>query len=220
MKKVKKFIIDITGSSGSGKTTAAKLVSKKYKFSVLYSGLLFRYEAKILLENKPKKKIYFLKKKFLEINYTRIQKINLHTPEISNYTSVIAKQFKIRQIVKSFQKKYVKNKKLVVLEGRDGSKIFPNADVKFYVVCLPIKIAAKRRYEQLRMKNKKISFNQVLKDLKKRDFMDKNRKHSKLERHPESVYINTSKFNINGVLHIMSSTIDKIILKKYGSWNN
>jgi len=217
LKKVKKFIIDITGSSGSGKTTAAKLVSKKYKFSVLYSGLLFRYAAKILLENKPKKKIYFLKKKFLEINYTRIQKINLHTPEISNYTSVIAKQFKIRQIVKSFQKKYVKNKKLVVLEGRDGSKIFPNADVKFYVVCLPIKIAAKRRYEQLRMKNKKISFNQVLKDLKKRDFMDKNRKHSKLERHPESVYINTSKFNINGVLHIMSSTIDKIILKKYGS---
>ena len=69
LKNIKMFIIDITSSSGSGKTTAAKLIGKKYKFSVLYSGLLFRFAAKILLDEKPLNQIRFLKKKFLKLNY-------------------------------------------------------------------------------------------------------------------------------------------------------
>ena len=109
----------------------------------------------------------------------------------------------------------IKKKKRVVLEGRDGSKIFPKANVKFYVVCYPIKIAAKRRLKQIKKMNKNITLKQVLKDLKKRDFMDKNRKHSKLERHPESVYINTAKLNIKSVIDKMSKTIDKKLNEKY-----
>ena len=96
------------------------------------------------------------------------------------------------------------------------SKIFPKADVKFFVACKPIKIAAKRRWLQLKIKNKKISLKEVLNDLKRRDFIDKNRKHSKLERHPESVYINTAKLNIKGVLDVMSKKINREIKKKYG----
>ena len=214
---MKKFIIDITGSSGSGKTTAAKLVAKKYKFSIIFSGILFRYAAKILLEQKPKNQITFLKKKFLKLNYKKIQKMNLHTPRVSTYTSVIAKKLEIRKIIKLFQKNYVKKHKKVVIEGRDGHKIFPNADVKFYVVCLPLNIAAKRRWKQIKKKNKKISLKEVFKDLKKRDFMDRNRKHSKLERHPDSVYINTAKLNINNVRTKMTKIIDEAILEKYGN---
>jgi cytidylate kinase len=214
---LKKFIIDITGSSGSGKTTAAKLVAKKYKFSIIFSGILFRYAAKILLEQKPKNQITFLKKKFLKLNYKKIQKMNLHTPRVSTYTSVIAKKLEIRKIIKLFQKNYVKKHKKVVIEGRDGHKIFPNADVKFYVVCLPLNIAAKRRWKQIKKKNKKISLKEVFKDLKKRDFMDRNRKHSKLERHPDSVYINTAKLNINNVRTKMTKIIDEAILEKYGN---
>jgi cytidylate kinase len=217
LKKFKKFIIDITGSSGSGKTTAAKLVAKKYKFSIIFSGILFRYAAKILLEQKPKNQITFLKKKFLKLNYKKIQKMNLHTPRVSTYTSVIAKKLEIRKIIKLFQKNYVKKHKKVVIEGRDGHKIFPNADVKFYVVCLPLNIAAKRRWKQIKKKNKKISLKEVFKDLKKRDFMDRNRKHSKLERHPDSVYINTAKLNINNVRTKMTKIIDEAILEKYGN---
>ena len=95
------------------------------------------------------------------------------------------------------------------------SKIFPKAEVKFFIVCKPIKIAAKRRWLQLKIKNKKISLSKVTKDLKKRDFIDKNRKHSKLERHPESVYINTAKLNILSVLDKMSKHVDKAV-NKYG----
>lgn len=208
MKNTKIFIIDITGSSGSGKTTAAKFIGKKYKFSVLYSGLLFRFAAKMLLDKKPLNQIKFLKKKFLKLNYEKIKKMSLHTPKISAYTAEIAKKLAIRKIIKTFQKSYVNKKKKVVLEGRDGSKIFPKSNVKFYVVCSPLKIAAKRRLKQIKKKNKNITLKEVLKDLKKRDFMDKNRKHSKLERHPESVYINTAKLSINEVTKKMCSIIN------------
>ena len=208
MKHIKKFTVCIDGSSGSGKTTAAKLLGKKYGLSVLYSGLLFRYAAKMILKKNPKNNIFFLKKLFKKLNYNKLQKMNLHTAEISQYSAEIAKILKIRLIIKSFQKNYVFKKKKVVLEGRDMSKIFPKAEVKFFIVCKPIKIAAKRRWLQLKIKNKKISLSKVTKDLKKRDFIDKNRKHSKLERHPESVYINTAKLSISGVIKKMCSVIN------------
>ena len=217
MRKNKTFIVNIDGSSGSGKTTAAKLIAKKFNWSVLYSGLLFRYAAKKIIEKKPKNKILYLKKIFSKINYRNIQKMNLHTPEVSEFSAVIAKELKVRKIIKIFQKRYVKQKKTIVLEGRDMSKIFHNADVKFFVVCKPLKIAAKRRWLQLKNSKKNISLNQVLKDLKKRDFMDRNRKHSPLERDQESVYINTAKLNIKAVLDKMSKIIGKKLKDKYGS---
>ena len=217
MRKNKNFIVNIDGSSGSGKSTAAKLIAKKFNWSVLYSGLLFRYAAKKIIEKKPKNKIFYLKKIFSKINYRNIQKMNLHTPEVSEFSAVIAKELKVRKIIKIFQKKYVEQKKTIVLEGRDMSKIFHNADVKFFVVCKPLKIAAKRRWLQLKNSKKNISLNQVLKDLKKRDFMDRNRKHSPLERDQESVYINTAKLNIKAVLDKMSKIIGKKLKDKYGS---
>ena len=97
------------------------------------------------------------------------------------------------------------------------SKIFPNAEVKFYIVCKPLIVAAKRRWKQLKMKNKSVSLNEVVKDLKRRDFMDKNRKHSKLERHAESVYINTANLKIKAVLDKMTKCVDGEIKNKYGN---
>jgi cytidylate kinase len=212
LKHINNFIVNIDGSSGSGKSTAAKLIAKKFNWSVLYSGLLFRFAAKKIIEKNPKDKILYLKKIFKTINYN-----NLHKPEISSFSAVIAKELKVRQIIKTFQKKYVKQKKTIVLEGRDMSKIFHNADIKFYIVCIPLKIAAKRRWLQLKKGKKNISLEKVLKDLKKRDFMDRNRKHSPLERHANSVYINTAKLNIKAVLDKMTKIIERKIRNKYGS---
>ena len=217
MKHINNFIVNIDGSSGSGKSTAAKLIAKKFNWSVLYSGLLFRFAAKKIIEKNPKDKILYLKKIFKTINYNKIKQMNLHKPEISSFSAVIAKELKVRQIIKTFQKKYVKQKKTIVLEGRDMSKIFHNADIKFYIVCIPLKIAAKRRWLQLKKGKKNISLEKVLKDLKKRDFMDRNRKHSPLERHANSVYINTAKLNIKAVLDKMTKIIERKIRNKYGS---
>ena len=209
LKKNKRVLIVIDGSSGSGKSTAAKLFAKKFSFSVLYSGLIYRYAAKKILEDRPQNKINYLSSLIKKINYNKIKKLNLHTQEISSYSAVIAKEKKIRKIItNNFQKKFVKKFRKVIIEGRDGAKIFPNANVKFFVVCRPLKIAAKRRWLQIK-KKQKISFEEVYIDLKKRDFMDKNRKYSKLERHPDSVYINTAKLNKFEVLKYMIKTIEE-----------
>jgi cytidylate kinase len=70
------------GGAATGKSTGAKMISIKYKLKFLSSGLLYRYATYVLIRHKPKNKINFLKNKFKNLNYRKLDKINLHTPEI------------------------------------------------------------------------------------------------------------------------------------------
>ena len=108
------------GESASGKSTAARLISKKYKLYCLNSGLLFRYASFLTIKYKPKKKIIFLKKKFKNLNYKKIKKINLHTQQISNHVAILAKKKNVRNIVKIFQKKVIKKHYRICFEGRES----------------------------------------------------------------------------------------------------
>ena len=163
MKKFKKLIIACDGESASGKSTAAKLVSKKYKLLLVNSGLLYRYCSKLIIRNKPKNSVSFLKKKFKNISYKKIIKQKLHTEEISNHVAVLAKNKSIRIIVNKFQKKIIKSNKKICVEGRDiASKILsknPRYDLAFYFKCKN-NIAAYRRWLDL---NKKVSLKEVTK---------------------------------------------------------
>ena len=119
LKKEYKFTLAADGSAASGKTTGAKIISKKYGLKFLSSGLLYRFASYQLLKYKPKNKIKFLRLKFKKLNYNKLTKINLHSSKISEYTSIIAKQKKIRNILKKFQKDFVLKNKKVCIEGRD-----------------------------------------------------------------------------------------------------
>ena len=136
MKKYKKLIIACDGESASGKSTAAKLVSKKYKLLLVNSGLLYRYGSKLLIEHKPKNITSFLKKRFKNVSYKKIAKHNLHTEQISNNVAIIAKNKKIRLIINQFQRRIIKSNKKISVEGRDiASKILaknPKYDLAFY----------------------------------------------------------------------------------------
>ena len=103
LKSNHKLTIAADGSAASGKTTGARKISKKYGLNFLSSGLLYRYASYLLLNYKPKNKISFLKKKFKNLNVKKLKTINLHSPLVSENTSIIAKQKKIRVILKSFQ---------------------------------------------------------------------------------------------------------------------
>ena len=83
------------GESASGKSTAAKLISKKYKLFCVNSGLLFRYASHLTIKHKPKKIIPFLRKKFKNLNYKYITRLNLHSQKISNHVAILAKQKKL-----------------------------------------------------------------------------------------------------------------------------
>ena len=110
MKKFKKLIIACDGESASGKSTAAKLISKKYKLLLINSGLLYRYASKEIIQYRPKNNINFLKKKFKKISYKKILKLNLHSEEISNHVAILAKNKNIRKIINNFQKTLIKKK--------------------------------------------------------------------------------------------------------------
>ena len=81
--------ISCDGGAATGKTTGAKMIAKKYKLKFLSSGLLYRYASFLLLKNKPKNKVSFLKKKFKYLNYKKLNKINLHTKCFRNIFSSI-----------------------------------------------------------------------------------------------------------------------------------
>ena len=99
----KKIHISCDGGAATGKSTGAKMISKKYNLKFLSSGLLYRYASFLILINKPKNKINFLTKKFKKLNYKKLEKINLHTQEISELSSKIAKINNIRKILKKYQ---------------------------------------------------------------------------------------------------------------------
>ena len=107
MRKFNKLIIACDGESASGKSTAAKLISKKYNLLLINSGLLYRYASTLILENNPKNIYSFIKKKFRDISYPKIAKLNLHSEKISSHVATLAQNKKIRQIINSFQKKLI-----------------------------------------------------------------------------------------------------------------
>ena len=205
------------GESSSGKSTAAKLISKKYNLFCMNSGLLFRYASFLIIKYKPKKNIPFLKKKFKNLNYKKLNKINLHSPKISEHSAIIAKINEVRKILKKFQTNFSKKNKNCVIEGRDSStKIIPNSDVKFFFKC-SLNIAAVRRYNELKKTSPKIKLNEVKKALRIRNISDIKRKHSPLKKHKNAIVIDTGKLNKQAMLIKMSKYVDKMINAKYGN---
>jgi cytidylate kinase len=218
LKKHHKLVVAADGSAASGKTTGAKKISKKYGLKFLSSGLLYRYASYQLLKYSPKNKITFLKKCFENLSLKKLDDKNLHLPKISSYVSIIAKEKKIRNILKTYQKKFVRKHNKVCIEGRDiGTVILPKADIKFFFKC-NLDVAARRRFKELKKNNKKIKFIDVKKAMRIRDNLDKKRKNSPLIQAENAVIVRTDKLkNITGMVKKMSEIIEKKIKDKYGS---
>lgn len=210
MKSLNKLIIACDGESASGKSTSAKLISKKYKLLLINSGLLYRYGSRLIIRNNPKDPISFLRKKFNNISYRTIAKQNLHSEQISNHVAILAKNKKVREIINKFQKKIIKTNKKICVEGRDiASKILaknPKYDLAFYFKC-SVKVASYRRWLDL---NKKFKLKDVRKSLNKRTQMDKKRKYSPLIKVKDAILIRTDRLTKKQVLSKMSNYIEKL----------
>ena len=211
MKKFKKLIIACDGESASGKSTAAKLISKKYNLLLVNSGLLYRFGSKLIIKHKPKNNLSFLKKKFKNVSYRTIAKENLHSEEISNHVAILAKNKKVREIINKFQKKIIKSNKKICVEGRDiASKILsknPKYDLAFYFKC-KLSVASYRRWLDVK---KKVPLRVVKNSLRKRTLMDKQRKNSPLIKVKDAILIQTDKLSKKQVLMKMSKKIEEII---------
>ena len=210
MKKLNKLIIACDGESASGKSTAAKLISKKYNLTLVNSGLLYRYASKLIIRNNPKNLVLFLKSKFKKISYKSIAKQNLHSESISKHVAILAKNKKVREIVNRFQKKIIRSNKKICVEGRDiASKILaknPKYNLAFYFKC-NTNIASYRRWLDLK---KRVPLKEVKKSLRNRTKMDKLRKNSPLVKVKDAILIKTDKLSKSKVVSLMSKHIENL----------
>ena len=150
------------------------------------------------------------------MNYKRLDNINLHTAEISEHSSIIAKIKNIRDILKKFQVNFSKKHKNCCIEGRDiSTKILPNSDLKFYFIC-NLNIAASRRFKDFKKKDHNIKLKDVKKALRLRNILDTKRKNSPLLKHRDSIEIDTGKLNKQAMLAKMSKYVERVLEKKYG----
>ncbi len=210
MKKLNKLIIACDGESASGKSTAAKLISKKYKLLLINSGLLYRYSSKLIIKHEPGNPVSFINDKFKNISYKKITKLNLHSQEISDHVAFLAKNKKIRQIINKFQIKMIRKNNRICVEGRDiASKILsknPKYDLAFYFKC-NLRIASYRRWIDIK---KKIPLKQVKRSLNKRTLMDKKRKNNPLIKVKDAIVIRTDRLSKKQVLYKMSKHIESL----------
>ena len=215
-KKIFRPIITIDGPAASGKGTIAKSVSKDFNLFYLETGIFYRLIGKFYLVSSNKRNI----KKFLNsirkesFLITKNDKQELYNEDVAEKASFLAKSKEVRSFVLTKQLEmlmhYPKEFKGVILEGRDcGTVIVPNADIKFFLTA-NLEIRAKRRHQQLIVKDKKVIYDDVLMDLKVRDYNDTTRKNSPLVKAKDAIEIDCSSKDIKETIII----VKKFILSK------
>jgi cytidylate kinase len=215
MKLINRIKVAIDSPAAAGAGTQAKLISKHYNLFYLDTGKIYRLIANIKITQPKKFNYALIKKKMNKLNVRNLQNKKLLTDKVGTMASIISKDKKIRKLVHAFQIKsaYHPPKKYdgSCLDGRDITyKIIPDADFKFFITA-NTKTRALRRYKELKRLNNKISFNEVLKSIKKRDKSDYNRKISPLKKTKDSVLLNTNNHTIRSCFLKIKKIMDKKI---------
>jgi cytidylate kinase len=225
---IKLINIAIDGHSSCGKSSIAKHISKEFNMKYVDSGAMYRaitfyciendiiYNNKInhylLLKRLDKIDISFNYNAKLSITETLLNGQNVENlirdHNVSNHVSDISKMKQVREKLINFQQKICANKN-VVMDGRDiGTKVMPNADIKFFVTA-DINIRAKRRFDELKIHNHKITYDQVLVNLNKRDSDDMGREINPLLQAKDAIVINNTLLNFNQQNELVCQLIKK-----------
>ena len=202
--------IAMDGTFASGKSSIAREISKRLNILYLNSGQLFRACGLYCLENNidPNDKsavVKAMKNVKLSIKYidgkqhTYLNDVDvsdkLNTQIMGVYSSIVSVYPEVRDRTIEIQRSTASTQS-VIIEGRDiTSHVLPNADYKFFVTASE-KVRARRRYEDFKNAGEKVSFAQVMRDLKERDYRDSHRDICPLVRTPDSIYISTSNMTL------------------------
>jgi cytidylate kinase len=141
----------------------------------------------------------------------------LYEPEVTKLSSVIAKKPYVRRALKNFQINFIKNSRLVVVEGRDiATQIMPIADLKIFFKC-SVKEKAKRRLKEFKKLNNSITLKEVKKSLIQRDKEDTKRKISPLIKAKNAVLVDTTKLTLKQMEAKLVNLVKNSIKRKYGN---
>ena len=200
MKKRRKIItvaIDSPAAAGAG--TQAKYIAREYNLLYLDTGKIYRLIGQLRLKYNKKFNYKLAQNIIKKLSIKKLNNKNLLSSKVATSASIIAKDKKIRNLVKRFQLECAYNPPSKysgsVLDGRDiTSVIMKKAMFKFYITA-NLKVRARRRFLEFKKLGKITSYNEVLKSLRNRDNLDKNRKYSPLKKTKDSILINTTKLS-------------------------
>ena len=211
------MIIAIDGPAGSGKSTIAKLIAEDLGLVYLDTGAMYRLVTlKALNEGilgdfeKIKKMLNNLNIDIKE-NGFYLDNVDvsdeIRKPIVSENVSDIAAIREVREKMVDLQRKFSESKN-VILDGRDiGTVVFPNANVKIFLVA-DAKERANRRYKELVKKGENIKIEEIYENILKRDEIDSTRKESPLKKAEDAIEVDTTSKNIeevkNEILNICS----------------
>jgi len=216
IKTNKKIIIAIDGYSSSGKSTLAKEIAKILDYKYIDSGAMYRAVTLFALRNN------IINNKNQEVNEEKLQEsinqihINfkynsekkrqetylndeniedeIREMDVSNNVSFISKIGFVRKKMVSFQKEMGKEKG-IVMDGRDiGTVVFPDAELKIFMSA-KAEVRAERRFLELKEMNVDVSYDEILENVKKRDYIDETRDESPLKKAHDSVELDNSNMN-------------------------
>tara|TARA_B110000914_G_scaffold24318_1_gene18201 strand:- start:6699 stop:7391 length:693 start_codon:yes stop_codon:yes gene_type:complete len=228
----RKINIAIDGFSSCGKSTIAKAISMKYKMRYIDTGAMYRAITLYCIQNNiivngvvnidmlesnlsniNVEFVYDLKE---EMSHTILNQINVEDEirgiEVSENVSIIAKIQMVREKLVFLQQK-IGEQKNVVMDGRDiGTKVFPDAEVKFFITA-DAEVRAGRRLRELQLKNIEVSFTQVLDNIEMRDSNDTSRKINPLKMAEDAILIDNSQISLEEQNILIFSQIDKILKK-------
>jgi cytidylate kinase len=218
---MEEFIVTVDGPAGSGKSTIAKIIAKKYGFTYLDTGAMYRMIALYALENS----IDLQDSKAIEtmLKNTKLDIVGnqfflngkdvsdeIRTPRVSAIVSPVSAIKEVRVKLVDLQREISKGKS-VILDGRDiGTVVFPSGDVKIYLVASPEE-RAKRRLKEYEEKGVEADYESVLASIKERDFIDSTRKESPLKKAEDAHEIDSSTMSIDEVVEVISKYIDEKI---------
>lgn len=211
---MKKITIAIDGFSSTGKSTLAKQLAKELGYVYVDTGAMYRAITYFAMQNELIKTDFFNKKSLTEVlpkiqlefkfnadlgfaemylNDENVEK-QIRTIEVSNFVSKVAEVSEVRSKLVEQQKEMGKNK-AIVMDGRDiGTVVFPDAELKIFMTA-SAETRAQRRFDELQQKGDDVSYEDVLKNVVERDYIDTHREDSPLVIADDAIEIDNSYLN-------------------------
>ncbi|SEF76401.1 cytidylate kinase [Caloramator fervidus] len=224
---MKKISIAIDGPAGAGKSTIAKIIAKKLNIEYIDTGAMYRaVTLKILRDNidiNDKEQLLNM------LNNIEIKFVNnriyldgldvseeIRMPHVGKYVSQVAAIKEVREKLVLLQRNIAKNSS-VIMDGRDiGTNVLKDADVKIFLIA-SVEERAKRRYKELKQKGIEVSYEDILREIEKRDFIDSTREVNPLKKAEDAIIVDSSNKTIDEVVEEILNIISfKIKGCEYG----
>ena len=224
----KKISIAIDGPAGAGKSTIARRLAKELGYYYVDTGAIYRTVAYFFdLWGVSPKDIdgitRYIDELTVGIEYDEdgLQHMimngmdvtnDIRTQEIGQKASLVSAHAIVREMLLDMQRDVAKQHN-VVMDGRDiGTVVLPKATVKIFLTATP-EVRAKRRTDELLAKGQKADYNKILKEIQQRDYQDTHREIAPLKLARDSIKVDTSELDIDGVIAAMKEIIEKKVGK-------